>query len=415
MLAIDRGGTMAKKLFKSILSAVIATSIVFIIALTCRAYIAAQIITTASSSNNIPYNITLTWAGDPKTGQTITWESPGPDKGFVRLLKAMPNSRSDVAVKQAADREVKFGSNKTVYFHNVNLSGLSPNTKYYYSVGDGKNWSKQLSFTTAGTDTYQFLVFGDSQSSDNYRTWKNTIQNAVTKNSQAKFFVNVGDLIDNGNDLSQWNYWLLASVGVIDKIPAMPVRGNHDTNKTNWLNFFKLPLNGPTGAKGLTYSFDYGPVHFVSLDNVEMQDRNALNSQREWLKQDLKATKNLWKIVFVHKPFYYNKTKRDNNYLKKAYEEIFDKFNVDLVLNGHDHVVARTNKINGPVYYVTGRSGTKFYDDVKKMTWDKFFYNPVNQPDYVLIDVSKLRLKITALNQNNSPIDSVEIYKGSVP
>ncbi|HWI54948.1 MAG TPA: metallophosphoesterase family protein, partial [Desulfobacteria bacterium] len=374
-----------------------------------RTYIDAQSVTTTSLPNNIPYNITLTWVEDPRTSQAISWQSSSPSEGFVRLARAVPISRSEATVRQAAVSEVEFSRGKTIYFHYINLSGLSPNTKYYYSVGDGKQWSTQLSFTTAGTDAFQFLVFGDSQSSGNYRTWKNSLKNAVKQNSQARFFINVGDLIDDGNDLEQWNYWFSAGKGVVDRIPSMPVRGNHDKNKTNWLNFFKLPVNGPTGARGLTYSFDYGPVHFVALDNIEMQDSSALADQKEWLTQDLKAANNIWKIVFVHKPFYYNKAERNNNYLKNAYEEIFDNFKVDIVFNGHDHVVARTNKTNGSVYYITGRSGTKFYNDVNKMSWNKFFYKPVNQPNYVSVDVSKLRLKITALNQDSSVIDSIEI------
>ena len=74
---------------------------------------------------------------------------------------------------------------------------------------------------------FKFLVFGDSQSSQ-YSVWQTTLHKAYQANKEAAFFINVGDLVDVGQDYAQWKAWFDAAQGVIDTIPAMPVAGNHE-------------------------------------------------------------------------------------------------------------------------------------------------------------------------------------------
>lgn len=171
-----------------------------------------------------PYNITLTWASDPRTSQTISWQSDGFNKGviqFARSGSAAP-AFSKAAVKYSTDSRLVSPDGKTLYLHHATLTGLRPNTKYLYRVGDGNGWSQQLSFTTAGdSDSFKFLVFGDSQSGDKYLTWKQTLQNAISSSPQPRFFVIAGDLLDDGNNLKEWSNWLQAGKGVIDRIPTM--------------------------------------------------------------------------------------------------------------------------------------------------------------------------------------------------
>lgn len=365
-----------------------------------------------------PYNITLTLTQNPATSQVITWETLTPGKSTIQYIKSGPNAAKfqNPTICSSTDLTLKTGTGRNLYFHYAVLTGLLPDTKYFYRVGAGSPWSNLFTFTTAGNyDQFKFLVFGDSQSTGNYSTWKDILQKAAKTNPEARFFVNTGDLVDEGKNISQWNNWFLAGKGVIDRIPAMPVRGNHDMYKPYWLAYFKLPANGPKGAQGLTYSYDYGPVHFVMLDNVEPGEKNTLTAQKDWLIKDLQGTQKPWKIIFFHKPPYANKLKRDNRYLLDAYGPIFDKYHVNLVFNGHDHDVARTLPIfqqkavkdtsKGTVYYVSGRSGTKYYQDVAKTSLDGFFYNPVDQPNYIVVNVNRNRVETTVFKQDGKVID----------
>lgn len=108
-----------------------------------------------------------------------------------------------------------------------------------------------------------FKFYHDNQSGvatdPQYGPWKTTIHNAYSANKDAKFFVNVGDLVEIGQLYTHWNNWFDAAKGVIDTIPEMPVEGNHETcqlsnydsgKPKDFVNLFPVPQNGPDGLKG---------------------------------------------------------------------------------------------------------------------------------------------------------------------
>ncbi|SNX53726.1 fibronectin type III domain-containing protein [Thermoanaerobacterium sp. RBIITD] len=388
----------------------------------------------------MPDHITLTWTQDPMTTQTITWRTDTTvNSGKVQYGK-------DSALKDAKtvdEKARKFTSDLgDMNIHSVTLTELEPGTKYYYKVGDGTNWSDIHTFTTEAKDTnsFKFLIFGDSQSGvatdPQYGPWKTTIQNSFKANPDAKFFVNVGDLVEIGQMYAHWNNWFDAAKGVIDTIPEMPVQGNHETYQSknydsakpkDFVNQFVVPQNGPDSLKGQTYSFDYGNAHIVMLDSQEDEEEpvagDILEAQKVWLDKDLSSTNKTWKIVFFHKTPYYNKATRSNEQIKAAFQPIFDKYHVDIVFNGHDHGYSRTYPINndqyvnspakGTVYVVTGRSGNKYYPDLSQKVWDAFFYDPQDQPNYIVADVNGNTLTIKAVKQDGTLIDTYSITKNS--
>ena len=63
---------------------------------------------------------------------------------------------------------------------------------------------------------------------------KATAQPAWQRNPDASFFVNMGDLLDNGEDNSQWNAWFGVVEPMAEKIPVAPLMGNHETYDLNW-------------------------------------------------------------------------------------------------------------------------------------------------------------------------------------
>ncbi|MDI6605215.1 MAG: stalk domain-containing protein [Thermoanaerobacteraceae bacterium] len=235
---------------------------------------------------------------------------------------------------------------------------------------------------------------------------------------------------------AHWNNWFDAAKGVIDTVPEMPVQGNHETYQSknydsakpkDFVNQFVVPQNGPDSLKGQTYSFDYGNAHIVMLDSQEDEEEpvagDILEAQKVWLDKDLSSTNKTWKIVFFHKTPYYNKATRSNEQIKAAFQPIFDKYHVDIVFNGHDHGYSRTYPINndqyvnspakGTVYVVTGRSGNKYYPDLSQKVWDAFFYDPQDQPNYIVADVNGNTLTIKAVKQDGTLIDTYSITKNS--
>lgn len=397
-----------------------------------------------------PDHIMLTYSDDPTTTQTITWRTNTTVKtGIVQYIKLGGNSMStqqtDVVTPKEFDSAASDKNVGKMNMFTVTIKGLDAGSKYMYRVGDGTNWSKFSTFKTEETqvDDFKFLLFGDSQSGNaivpEYTPWHDTIQNAYKANKDARFFVNMGDLVEIGQNYSHWNDWFNSADGVINNIPDMVVQGNHETydnsynsTKPQYLtNQFNVYQNGPDGLKGQTYSYNYGNAHFVVLDSQEDEETtiakgaDILEPQKKWLDTDLStAAQNpniKFTFVFFHKTPYYNKANRANTAVKNAFTPIFDKYHVDVVFNGHDHGVSRTFPIkgdefysrpsDGTVYYVTGRSGNKYYNDLSSKVWDSFFYDPQDQPCYESVEVKGGAATIKSFKQDGTLIDTYVIDK----
>lgn len=385
-----------------------------------------------AGATTTPDHVVLSWTGNPATTMTITWRTdPSVAAGVVEYAKGAKLAGSPkTANATVSDFSTDLGD---THIFRATLTGLGPNTRYSYRVGDGRHWSPTHTFTTAnpGSDTAKFIVFGDSQSVPPYSTWQKTIHSAYKANPDAKFVVNVGDLSDVGQSAAHWNAWFDAAAGVIDAVPEMPVIGNHETTGRKgerkpeyWLAQFSVPANGPSAIKGQAYSYDYGPVHVAVLDSQgseEKQYGDIFGPQKRWLDADLKASKATWKIVFFHKAPYELHTTRKSPDVKSAFCPILESNHVDLVFNGHDHGIARTYPIKngeckrkpseGTIYCIAGRSGTKCYTDLEKKPWDAFFCNPTDQPNYLVVDVVGKKLTIRTVKQDGTLVSTCTIDK----
>ncbi len=389
-----------------------------------------------------PDQITLTWTGDPATTQTVSWRTDsGVHSGEIQYCQYSEDFDSKSKIMKAETSKLNTELGK-VNIHSVTLRGLEPGKKYTYRVGTGTNRSEKYFFSTAANNTtnFKFLIFGDSQSSGiskpDYSDWRKTVRNAYNANKDAEFFVNLGDLV-NIDLYTHWNKWFSSAEGIVNLIDVIPVGGNHETYKDNsfkatrkprYLKYlFKVPQNGPKGYKSQVYSCDYGNIHFVVLDSQYNEEKNVdgsiLETQKEWLDNDLKKTNKPWKIVLFHKSPFPNMPSRPNNEVRAAFQPIIDKYHVDVVFNGHDHCVARTYAINGDryldkpslgtVYYTAGRSGNKVYNDTKQMKWDTFFCNPKDQPSYIIAEMQGNKLVLTAKKQDGELIDTFTIDKST--
>jgi 3',5'-cyclic AMP phosphodiesterase CpdA len=137
-------------------------------------------------------------------------------------------------------------------------------------------------------------------------------------------------------------------------IPFFPIAGTHDhrTDSSIFPEVFALFENGAPKGREHWYSFDWGPVHIVGLDSDEIGD-----AQLDWLDADLAATRQPWRIVFMHRPPFSNGWHGSSAYLQWRYVPVFQKHGVQLVVTGHDHSYERTHPINGITYVVSGGAG----------------------------------------------------------
>jgi 3',5'-cyclic AMP phosphodiesterase CpdA len=149
------------------------------------------------------------------------------------------------------------------------------------------------------------------------------------------------------------------------EVPVFPTLGNHDVDGAGgaaYLANFRTPRNDPRGT-GRYYSFDWGGVHFVSLDS-ELYYKDLHGSpaeQRAWLESDLAATARPWKVVFLHRPPYSSSDHGSDFTIRADLAPVFARRGVDLVFSGHDHAYERTVPTNGVTYVVSGGGGKMLY------------------------------------------------------
>lgn len=370
---------------------------------------------------------------DSMTSRTIMWQSDAAEEGAVVEYRVKGNP----AVQSVNAGNARFTDNNTaVYLHAAMLSGLASNTDYEYRVGFADKRDDWKSFKTAGKGAFKALIFPDSQSSD-YSDWERIAQAARKANPDAAFFTNLGDLVDNGEDPSQWRAWFDSLRGIIDVIPCAPVLGNHETYNMNWkvrmpeayLNLFSLPPNGKVDFQNQYYSFDYGDVHFTVLntqfDEMLQFQPDLVTAQAAWLEQDLAQSNKKWKIVLMHKDVltYEIKNRTDRKAgisdIGRAFMPIFDKHNVDVVLTGHLHTYRRRARLydfrpdtRGPLYIVTGVAGNVRYPNL----WIDHPFDQAVAPqpetdNYMTLEASSHKLRMTSFLLSGEKIDEVEIAK----
>ena len=213
--------------------------------------------------------------------------------------------------------------------------------------------------------------------------------------SDADFFINMGDLVDNGEDHTQWDAWFDAVAPLAAKIPVAPVMGNHETYDQNWkvrlpkayLAHFAVPEAGSEPFHRYYYSFDYGPAHFIVLntqqDETEAFHPGLLAEQQAWFAEDIaqsKADGNAWNIVLMHKdPLQYGFQSRPERRAEgfsddgRAWMPLFDAQGIDVVLSAHLHTYRDRGHIknfqrdaSGPLYILTGVAGNVRYPNLWK-------------------------------------------------
>lgn len=387
----------------------------------------------SSMSKNEAMYVRQIITADSTKSRTIMWQSASAENGAIVEYRVKGKEQ----ISSAPATNEQFTDDKiTTYLHSVMLSNLTANTKYEYRVGYGDKRSEWHDFATAGKGQFKAIIFPDSQSND-YRGWANLVQAAGRANPDAAFFVNMGDLVDNGEDHTQWRAWFDSVQGMIDRIPVAPLLGNHETYDLNWkvrmpeayLNLFSLPANGSQERKNQYYSYDYDDVHFVVLNTqmgeMEQFQPGLLETQIEWFKNDISKTNKKWKVVLMHKDVltyaFKNRTDRQAGIsdIGQAFMPLFDQYDVDVVLTAHLHTYRNRGHIQnfersarGPLYILTGVAGNVRYPELWADHPLDVTVAPQPETDnYMTLEVSGNTLRLAAFLPDGKQIDSVEIKK----
>lgn len=357
-------------------------------------------------------NIRQVITADSTTSRTFMWQSDYAEENPVVEYRQAGDDTTIMQLPASSDAFSDDGV--TTYIHTAAVSNPKPGTAYEYRVGAGDKRSSWQSFHTAQGHDFKALIFPDSQSSD-YSVWAATAQPAWQRNQDAQFFINMGDLVDNGQDHYQWNAWFDVVGDMIARIPVVPLLGNHETYDKNWkvrmpeayLHLFALPRIDREKYQNQFYSFDYGDVHFVVLNtqSQELADFEPSLDEDEvaWFKEDMAKTTKKWKIVLMHKdPLQYGFANRPQPREEgfspegRLWMPLFDQYGVDAVLSAHLHTYRDRGHIrnfqrdeSGPLYLITGVAGNVQYPGLwKQHSLDEYVAPQPETDNYMTLEAT---------------------------
>lgn len=287
-----------------------------------------------------------------QNAMTIKWQTPENEVGKV-AYGLTPQTLTNVLMENVQTDK-----------HSITIPKLKECTKYFYSVSSSSLEidNKDRSFTTLceSSQTQRLWVIGDSGKigKNQDKVYSEFIKYINGDYSKLDMWVLLGDNAYSSGTQKQFNATLFEPyVELVKRYVPWAVVGNHDARRWAFYQVFDFPTNAESGgvASGTQeyYSIDNGNLHLVMLDS-ETVSRSSDGAMASWLKKDLASNKKPWVIVAFHTPPYSDgghKSDDDwdsNGRLKEMRENfvpIFDKYGVDLVLNGHSHGYERSKLI----------------------------------------------------------------------
>ena len=421
-----------------------------------------------------------------KTGIGQVWQTANTAPTITRgpyLQVGTPNSivvrwRSD----GNSDSRIRYGTNpqnldqianlpENTVDHEVLLSGLSPETRYYYAIGnssDGVVSDPGFYFVTApaanARKKVRIWVLGDAGTGNQDARDVRDAYYSFTGTTHTDLWVMVGDnAYSDGEDDEYQEKMFDIYPTMLSKSVLWPAFGNHDGKSADskdgsgvFYDIFTLPANAEAGGTPSTteayYSFDFANIHFICLNSHDI-DRSQNGEMLQWLKEDLNQNGQDWTIAYWHHPPY-SKGSHDSDDEDQLIEmrenavPILEAGGIDLVISGHSHSYERSYLLDGhhgksgsltsamildsgdgssnkdgayeketlgaaphegAVYVVAGSSGKTSGGSLDHPAMMYSF----EELGSVVLDVDSARLDLTFLNDQGDTRDSFTMIKGT--
>ena len=242
---------------------------------------------------------------------------------------------------------------------------LEPLTTYTYRVYDkyAAVGSEPVTFQTKDTKatSFSFSHMSDTQSvASGAQPDTGLYFREVLGNLNTDFILHTGDVVEVAKYEYEWDAMLHGNFEYLSKIPMMAIAGNHDAGtyykagSSELTKHFNNKIPDQTSVlDGYYYSFTYGNVKFIMLNTNNNNSTTLEVEQYNWLVNELQNNDSDWTIVAMHAPLYSvgqwgaDPEKNEQSLmLRGQLKGIFAEYDVDIVLQGHDHLISRTNPID---------------------------------------------------------------------
>jgi 3',5'-cyclic AMP phosphodiesterase CpdA len=302
----------------------------------------------------------LAFGPDPRTQMIVGFSSGAP---ISRADVIATSVREDHSVTAPATLQTVRGS--TARYARSTLSGLRPDTAYHYDIRvDGQRVSSSTFTTAAESGPFRFTAFGDQGVGPRAVGVLTTLQQLTPR-----FHLLAGDLCyadSSGQggpgdtfDPTQWDYWLAQNDPLGSHLPWMIAPGNHEMEpgfaNHGYAGFLSRVAIGGTSplAVPVASTFRYSCIGFVGLDSNDVSYEIPANrgwtqgQQTSWLDSTLAALRADPTIDFIvaymhASPYSTSDAHGCEGGIRESWVPLFDKYQVDLVISGHNHCYERT-------------------------------------------------------------------------
>lgn len=391
----------------------------------CAAGIPAKVVAATEHWNDASASATKweqwknNWAAYSSNYEHVSL-TPGADEtqlNYAWYSHTVETPKVRVATKQNMDGATEFEGTQTeavtidgvkYYSNKVIVKNLKEDTNYYYQVMQNGKWQDTEAYTTKSFSEFSFLYVGDPQigasknqtsteqekmvsagnevsstAADNLAArndgynWNNILNDAVKDHSDVSFIVSAGDQVNAGKNEREYAAYLGADA--LTSLPVATTIGNHDSVSNQYSLHFNNPnafsssdanyIQGQTEA-GTDYYYSYGNVLFIVLDTNNYNCATHENVMKKAISENKDAK---WRIVVFHQDIFgsgYDHSDSDGMVLRTQLTPLMDKYDIDVVLQGHDHTYSRTYQLQGD-----GKDHTAYGKDVDMKSADYITQN----------------------------------------
>lgn len=295
----------------------------------------------------------------------------------------------------AGDVDTSLTGGVSYHYNHVTVTGLAPNTTYYYTVEKNGVQTEVETYQTRSFDTVKMLYVGDPQigaskgqpqgsetlaaesgaantaARNDAFGWNRTLEAALAQDPDVSFIISAGDQVNKTGQAKEEEYAGYLSPDVLASLPVATTIGNHDSLNPDYMYHFNNPNateNGATQAGG-DYYYSYGNGLFIVLNTNNYNVAEHEQTIREAIASDPDAA---WRIVTIHQDIYgsgLDHSDTDGMILRTQLTPIFDEYDIDVVLQGHDHTYSRSKLLYGDGQ-THGAYEFQLNDDGSDYDWD---------------------------------------------
>ena len=208
-------------------------------------------------------------------------------------------------------------------------------------------------------DSLKFLAFGDFGTGTRWQ-YETGAQMAKTREKfPFEIAVLMGDnLYGESRPQEYANFFEKPYKALLDAgVKFYAALGNHDDRNQRFYKNFNM-------EEKQYYSFKAPKqnVRFFALESTYPEPE-----QLKWFENELRGSGEDWKIVFMHHPLYSSGGRHGSDVgLREVLEPLMVKYNVSVVLTGHDHFYERIKPQKGIQHFLVGSAGKLAPGDIDK-------------------------------------------------